>query len=327
MNSNKTPSIYNVVISEDKSGIRLDRVLAEALPEFSRTRIRSLIESGYVKLNSSKKIISASDRVRAGNCYKVEVPPVVPAAPKPQNIALDIVFEDEDLIIINKPAGLVVHPSAGHADGTLVNALLAHCGDSLSGIGGISRPGIVHRLDKGTSGLLLVAKNDHSHKNLSKQLSERSLERAYKALVWGKLSLKNGKVEENIARSSKNRKKMAVAKNRGKFALTKYKAINPVGSLASLLECRLSTGRTHQIRVHLSYLGHPIIGDPIYSRGVRKKLPKINSELRSYISLLNHQMLHAFLIGVKHPRTEKLIRFEVDLPNDFKKVKDFLSDI
>ncbi len=325
MNSSFAPNTYTVVVSEDKAGARLDKVLADALPELSRTRIKALIEAGHV--TSGSGITDAARHVRAGERFDVVVPEPVPALPEPQVIPLEIVFEDEDLLVVNKPAGLVVHPAAGHADGTLVNALLAHCGDSLSGIGGVTRPGIVHRLDKDTSGLMLVAKNDLAHRGLAEQFAEHNMARAYKALVWGIPKPMQGEIEGNIGRSSANRKKMTVVQSGGKTALTRYQVRQSVGSVASLIECRLATGRTHQIRVHLSHLGHPVVGDPLYSRGLRRRLPKIDPAARQKIATFDRQALHAFLIGFSHPRSGENHQYEIDLPNDFKELICFLDEI
>ena len=327
MNSSFPSIPYTVVVPEDKAGARLDKVLSDALPELSRTRIKALIDAGHVKSRTSSGPLEASKSVKAGETFEITVPPAVPALPVPQNIPLDIVFEDEDLLVVNKPAGLVIHPAAGHADGTLVNALLAHCGDSLSGIGGVTRPGIVHRLDKDTSGLLLVAKNDQAHRSLSAQLAEHTIERAYKALVWGIPKPQQGKIEGNIGRSSANRKKMAVVTHGGKTAQTRYRVSQPVGSVASLVECRLATGRTHQIRVHLADIGYPVIGDPLYSRGTRRRLPKISTESRNRIMAFKRQALHAFLLGFTHPKSGKMHRYEIELSHDFNELISFLDEI
>jgi 23S rRNA pseudouridine1911/1915/1917 synthase len=327
MNAKNSSISYTVVVPEDKAGARLDRVLADALPDLSRTRIKALIEAGHVTLSASNETLDASNHVKEGEQYELIVPPAIAALPEPQDIPLDIIFEDDDLLVINKPAGLVVHPAAGHADGTLVNALLAHCGDSLSGIGGVMRPGIVHRLDKDTSGLLMVAKNDQAHRGLSEQLAEHTLERAYKALVWGLPKPQQGDIEGNIGRSSANRKKMAVVPRGGKTALTRYRVSRSIGTKASLVECRLATGRTHQIRVHLAHIGHPVIGDPLYSRGTRRSLPKIDTDIRLKISAFKRQALHAFLIGFTHPKSGEKLSFEIDVSLDFNELISSLDEI
>ena len=327
MNAYNSPILYTVVVPEDKAGARLDKVLADALPDLSRTRIKALIETGHVKLSASNETLDAANHVKVGEQYELTVPPAVAAVPEPQAIPLDVIFEDDDLLVVNKSAGLVVHPAAGHADGTLVNALLAHCGDSLSGIGGVTRPGIVHRLDKDTSGLLLVAKNDLAHRGLSEQLAEHTLERAYKALVWGLPKPQQGEIEGNIGRSTANRKKMAVVPRGGKTALTRYRVSRSIGTKATLVECRLATGRTHQIRVHLAHIGHPVIGDPLYSRGTRRRLPKIDADTRSQISAFKRQALHAFLIGFTHPKSGETLRFEIDVPIDFNELVKSLDEL
>jgi 23S rRNA pseudouridine1911/1915/1917 synthase len=222
---------------------------------------------------------------------------------------------------------MVVHPAAGHADGTLVNALLAHCGESLSGIGGVTRPGIVHRLDKGTSGLMVAAKNDAAHRHLAKQLEVRTLERRYKALVWGVPSPCEGVIEGAIGRNPANRKKMAVVKKGGKQASTCYRVVQPIGTVASLVECRLTTGRTHQIRVHMAKLGHPVIGDPLYGGGPKGRLKGAPETVRQALKTLDNQALHAFVLAFNHPESEVKIEFESELPNYFKKLVKYFSSI
>ena len=316
---------YTVPVPEDKSGMRLDRFLADQLPELSRSRLKVLITDGYVAACGEVET-NPSAKVKGGP-YTVQIPPAIAATPEAQDIALDVVFEDEHLIIINKPAGLVVHPAAGNLDGTLVNALLAHCRGSLSGIGGVSRPGIVHRLDKDTSGLMVVAKTDQAHRHLSSQFAEHSLERAYKAVVWGVPSPREGKVDGNIGRSSANRKKMAVVTRGGKTALTYYKVEKVIGGGASLVECRLSTGRTHQIRVHMSSIGHPVVGDPQYGGGNQKRLRLADPQVRDAILGHKHQALHAYLLGFIHPDTGEGMRFERNLPNEINELIHNLGKI
>ncbi|OEJ68222.1 RluA family pseudouridine synthase [Magnetovibrio blakemorei] len=242
------------------------------------------------------------------------MPPAVAAEPIPQDIALDVVYEDADLIVINKPPGLVVHPAAGNADGTLVNALLAHCGASLSGIGGVARPGIVHRLDKGTGGLMVAAKNDAAHEGLSRQFADHSLDRAYMALVWGVPNPLKGEIEGQIGRSPQNRKKMAVLERGGKYALTRYKVLKAFGTVASLVECRLATGRTHQIRVHMTSIGCPLIGDPVYGGSGRSKRNLLDAEARLCVDKLDHQALFAYEIGFLHPKTQEKLFFRAEKP-------------
>ena len=316
---------YTVPVPEDKTGMRLDRFLADELPEFSRSRLKALILEGHVSAYG-KTETNSSAKVKGGP-YLVYVPAATSALPEAQEIPLDVVFEDEHLIVINKPAGLVVHPAAGNLDGTLVNALLAHCGDSLSGIGGVLRPGIVHRLDKDTSGLMVAAKTDQAHRHLSAQFAEHSLERAYMAVVWGTPVPRNGKVEGNIGRSSANRKKMAVVTRGGKTALTHYQVDRVVGGGASLVECRLSTGRTHQIRVHMADIGHPVVGDPLYGGGNSKRLRLADSQIRDAIQRFKHQALHAYILGFTHPFTEEVLRFEAEIPNKINLLMSNLEKI
>ncbi len=315
---------YTVSVPEDKARLRLDRFLADALPAFSRNRLKGLIEAGRLARDGAGVIKAVSAKVKAGEVYVLDVPAAKPATPRPQAIPLSVVLEDDDLIVIDKPAGLVVHPAAGHADGTLVNALLAHCGDSLSGIGGVTRPGIVHRLDKGTSGLMIAAKNDAAHRHLARQLEERKLERRYKALVWGVPSPREGVIEGAIGRNPANRKKMAVVKKGGKQALTRYRVLRPLGAAASLVECRLATGRTHQIRVHMAELGHPVIGDPIYGGGRKGRLKDRPETVRQTLKALDHQALHAFLLAFDHPSSGVKIKLKSELPSYFNILLDVL---
>jgi 23S rRNA pseudouridine1911/1915/1917 synthase len=325
MSARAEPTTYTVRVPEDKVGRRLDRFLAEALPELSRTRLKALIEAGHVALaGGTLPVCDPARRVRRGDAFTVTVPPPAPATPAPQAIPLAIVYEDDDLLVIDKPAGLVVHPGPGNPDRTLVNALLAHCGESLSGVGGVGRPGIVHRLDKDTSGLIVVAKNDATHRALAKQFAAHSLERAYLAVVWGVPRRRQGEIAGNIARSPKNRKKMAVVKQGGKPALTRYRVLKTLGNIASLVECRLATGRTHQIRVHLASIGHPVIGDPVYGGG-KKRLDRAPEGFREAAVSLNTQALHAYLIGFEHPRTHNHIRFESRLSSKIKGLVNFLE--
>jgi 23S rRNA pseudouridine1911/1915/1917 synthase len=327
MNTPMPPLTYTVAVPEDKAGARLDRVLADALPDLSRTRLKALIASDQVVLGGGGTVRDPARKVKAGERYAVSVPAAIPAEPEPQAIPLRIVYEDEDLLVVDKPAGLVVHPAAGHADGTLVNALLAHCGAGLSGIGGVSRPGIVHRLDKETSGLLLVAKNDLAHHGLAKQLAEHHMERAYTAVVWGTPKPAEGEIASNIGRSPANRKKMAVTAHGGKAALTRYRVVRRAGPAASVVECRLATGRTHQIRVHLTHIGHPIVGDPVYGRGLRRRVPALDAAARARLAGLTRQALHAHLIGFRHPRSGELHRYFSELPKDINELIDLLDAI
>lgn len=310
--------------------MRLDRLLAEAINDLSRTRIKALMEAGRVQGPDGVLALDPDYKVRAGQSFIITVPAPLPATPLPQAIPLDVVFEDDDVIVIDKPAGLVVHPAPGHAEGTLVNALLAHCQGSLSGIGGVSRPGIVHRLDKDTSGLIIAAKNDAAHQSLSRQFAKHSLERAYYALVYGVIEPRQGKIEGAIGRNPANRKKMAVVKQGGKPALTRYKTIKTYGkthgAFASLVECRLATGRTHQIRAHMAFLGHPVIGDPQYGGGAARRVKSAPDLAKQAILAFKRQALHAYLIGFEHPKTTQKIRLISSLPNDFKYLQELLNE-
>jgi len=309
---------YTLTVPQDKARVRLDVFLADALPDLSRSRLKNLIEDGRVKREGGGSVSGPAAKVKAGEVYEVSVPAAKPARPEAQAIPLSVAYEDDDLIVIDKPAGLVVHPAPGHADGTLVNALLHHCAGSLSGIGGVTRPGIVHRLDKGTSGLMVAAKNDRAHRHLSQQLETRKLERCYKALVWGVPKPAKGEIEGAIGRNPRNRKKMAVVKRNGKAALTRYRVLKAFGTRAALVECRLATGRTHQIRVHMAQLGHPVVGDPLYGGGGRLK--EIPDEIRKILKDLDHQALHAFFIGFFPPSGGEKITLESNLPSYFNEL-------
>ncbi|MBU6297807.1 MAG: RluA family pseudouridine synthase, partial [Alphaproteobacteria bacterium] len=264
-------------VTDDRSGFRLDRFLADTNIDMSRSRLRQLLDAGAVT-RGGETIRDANHRVKPGETYEIELPRAAPAAPEGQDIPLTVVYEDKDLIVVDKPAGLVVHPAAGNPDGTLVNALIAHCGDSLSGVGGVARPGIVHRLDKDTSGLLVAAKNERAMASLAKQFSNHTIERAYNAVVWGSPRLGEGIIDTQIGRNPYDRKRMGVLRVGGKDARTRYRVVEGFGAperpFASLLECRLETGRTHQIRVHLTHLGHPLIGDASYGRARQAPRPK-----------------------------------------------------
>ena len=312
-------------MTSDEAGRRLDKFLTEHLPGMSRASVQVLIRSGHVTDARSVTIKDGSRRVKPGEVYHVVVPEPRPAAPAPEHIALDVVHEDKSLIVIDKPAHLVVHPAAGHASGTLVNALIAHCGDSLSGIGGVRRPGIVHRLDKGTSGLLVVAKTDTAHAGLSEQFAAHGadgrLARTYLALVWGKPLRPRGTIEARLARSQTNRTRIAVVKGiAGRHAVTHYevmKTFSPRGAATiSLLRLRLETGRTHQIRVHLAHLGHPVVGDPVYASGFKAKAETLPEPARAAVRALERQALHAAELGFEHPRSGKMLHFESALPAD-----------
>jgi 23S rRNA pseudouridine1911/1915/1917 synthase len=297
------------------AGVRLDRALQRLLPELSRSRLKQLILDGRVA-SAGRLLRDPAQRAAAGAEIVVMLPEPDDAVPAAQPIPLDIRFEDAHLIVVDKPAGMVVHPAPGNIDGTLVNALLAHCGPSLAGIGGVRRPGIVHRLDKDTSGLLVAAKTDAVHRALSHDFARRQVDRAYSALVWGVPAPPVGEIAGNIGRSAVNRKKMAVVGDtRGKPAVTRYRTERRFGELAALLECRLLTGRTHQIRVHLVHIGHPLIGDPAYGtragRGIARAGP-----LGAEIAGFSRQALHAKLLGFTHPATGERLSFDSPLPRD-----------
>ena len=302
---------YSVEVSDDKAGVRLDKWLADSVEDLSRARLQALLAEGAVCLGEDCAL-SPKRKVKTGEVYAIQIPEPTPAEPEPQNIPLDVLYEDDAIIVIDKPPGLVVHPAAGNADGTLVNALLYHCGPSLKGIGGVARPGIVHRLDKGTGGVMIAAKTDVAHVNLSKQFASHDLERAYYAVVWGIPTPVSGMLTGNIGRSPNNRKKMALVERGGKSAVTHYRVVRAFGSTASLVECRLETGRTHQIRVHMASLGCPIIGDPVYGGGGRGHLKHLSDQAKQGVKALNHQVLYAFLLTIQHPISGEVLRFEKD---------------
>lgn len=302
------------IVNEPETSERLDRLVSRYCKDLSRTRIQNLISQGYIKVDGKETI--ASSKVKEGMLIEMMLPEAEAASPQPQKIPLDILYEDQDLLVINKPVGMVVHPAPGSRDQTLVNALLAYCGESLSGIGGVKRPGIVHRLDKGTSGLLVVAKNDAAHRGLSEQFSSRSLSRTYQALVWGVPSPLMGTVIGNIGRSPYHRQKMALLHSGGKSATTHYKVLQTFGTMASLIECKLETGRTHQIRVHLTSLGHPLIGDPLYGKEPRH----VPASLKEALADITHNLfplLHAWRIEFIHPCTREKLSFTIPSPEHF----------
>ncbi|MTI16618.1 RluA family pseudouridine synthase [Rhodobacteraceae bacterium RKSG542] len=324
-----------IIVDGAYAGNRIDAFLAGHLNEFSRNRLQALIKAGHVFIGG-RKIVEPKTRVNEGETITLTVPEAEPAEPQAENIPLDIVFEDEDLIVINKPAGLVVHPGAGNSTGTLVNALIHHCGASLSGIGGVKRPGIVHRLDKDTTGLLVVAKNDMAHNGLAAQFADHGrtgpLERAYKAIVWSAPSSLRGTVDANLARSTANRQKIAVVKTAGRHAITHWQILERFGPedaepVASLIECRLETGRTHQIRVHMSHIGHPLLGDMDYGAGYKSKFNRFEEPLKSQVADFKRQALHAGLLAFEHPRTGEVMRFESELPEDFASILQSLRKI
>ena len=316
-----------LAVPDDGQPERLDRVLARGLSDLSRSRLQALVREGRVRVGDAV-VREPSAKVLGGARIAVEVPPPEPAEPQGEAIALAVVYEDSDLIVIDKPAGLVVHPAAGHESGTLVNALIAHCGDSLSGIGGVKRPGIVHRLDKDTSGLLVVAKTDRAHQGLAAQFADHGrtgpLERAYLALVWDSPEPARGTIDRPIARSTHNREKMVVVRaGQGRHARTHYAVEETFGSaapIASLVRCTLETGRTHQIRVHMAEIGHPILGDAVYGAGYRTKMAKLSPTGREALAALGRQALHAAVLGFEHPVTGERLRFASDPPEDLARL-------
>jgi 23S rRNA pseudouridine1911/1915/1917 synthase len=298
-----------LIVPTNEARLRLDQFLAKQLPEFSRSRLQHLIRDGFVRLNN----LASRPRqiVRSGDRIELTEPPLEKIETLPEEIALEILFEDDDLIVVNKPAGIVVHPGAGHRKHTLVNALLNHCA-ALSGIGGKERPGIVHRLDKETSGCLVVAKNDAAHRGLSRQFADRTVQKIYLALVAGKLRKPTGVIEEKIGRHPVHRQRMsATTSHRGRAAKTEYRVVRS-SNRASLVECRLHSGRTHQIRVHLHYLRHPVLGDKVYAPRLAKEFPR--------------QMLHAWKLGFCHPSTGEWKHFEAPLPGDFAAAVEFVIE-
>ncbi len=312
-----TASRYTMTVAAGDAGGRLDRILAASLAALSRTRLQVLIADGAVTVDGVPRR-DASYRPRAGARIAVTVPPARDPIPQPEALSLAILYEDPDLIVIEKPAGMVVHPAPGNPDRTLVNALLAHCGDALSGIGGVRRPGIVHRLDKDTSGVMIAAKTDRAHQGLAAQFAAHSIERAYRAVVHGVPAPARGVIDKPIGRSKTNRKRMAVSQSGGKPARTTYALTRVLANgIASIVNCHLGTGRTHQIRVHLASIGHPVIGDPVYGskrRGTgrdRQGQPLFN---------LSRQALHAYLLGFEHPICKTWLQFESETPHDINKL-------
>jgi len=311
-------STLQAIVPAEALGWRLDRALAAAVPTLSRERLKALISSGQVSMEGGALTRDPAAKVTPGARYSVIVPDPTPAHNDAQEIPLTIVFEDEHLIVLDKPAGLVVHPAAGNADGTLVNALLHHCRGSLSGIGGVERPGIVHRIDKDTSGLMVAAKTDPAHVGLAAQFASHSIDRRYKAIVAGTPRPAEGTVDAPLARSTTNRKKIAIAEDgRGKRAVTHFSTIQRLRG-AALVECRLETGRTHQVRVHMASLGHPLLGDPVYGRN--------RPEHRAVLDRLNfrRQALHAARLGFTHPVTSAALCFDSEIPSD---MHDLFSEL
>jgi 23S rRNA pseudouridine1911/1915/1917 synthase len=324
-------TIETVSIAAEEAGQRLDRVLAARIPSLSRSRLKALILDGQIKV-AGRTIRDPNTPVKSGDTVSVTLPAPEPAKPAGEAIPLTIVYEDDSLIVIDKPKGLVVHPAAGHAKGTLVNALIAHCGASLSGIGGVKRPGIVHRLDKDTTGLMVVAKTDAAHRALSAQFANKAtsgIERGYLALVWGAPSRPKGTIDAALDRHPKARDKRAVRED-GRPAVTHWEALERYTGadgkpVASLLACTLETGRTHQIRVHLAHIGHPILGDATYGTGFKTKAALLPPDARAALEALGRQALHAYRLGFEHPVSGETLDFRSELPADLRRLRDALA--
>ena len=337
----------SLVAAADDAGDRLDRVLARHVSELSRSRLKLLIEAGAVAVDG-QTIRDPSHKVNSGSAILVDVPPPVAAKPEPEAIPLRVIYEDDDLIVIDKPRNLVVHPAAGHWTGTLVNALIAHCGESLSGIGGERRPGIVHRLDKDTTGVMVVAKNDRAHRRLAAQFADHgrsseagddAFERAYLAFVWGVPDRPHGVIDRPIDRHPKSRERMAIREG-GREAVTYWQVLERYGGesgrparkggaaepVASLLLCRLETGRTHQIRVHLASIGHPIMGDDVYGSGFRTKAALLPPAAQAALASLGRQALHAHILAVKHPSSGEFLQFRSELPPELARLRNALAE-
>jgi 23S rRNA pseudouridine1911/1915/1917 synthase len=339
----------SILVAGEEAGARLDRVLAAHTGELSRTRLKALIEAGHVAV-AGRTIRDPGHRVKSGDAVTLDIPPAAPAKPAAEAIPLDVVYEDADIIVINKPKGLVVHPAAGNWSGTLVNALIAHCGDSLSGIGGEKRPGIVHRLDKDTTGLMVAAKNDRAHRALAAQFASHGrggepFERGYLAFVWGAPDRPRGTIDRPIERHKVARERMAVSA-RGRESVTHWEVLErygaasgrgshmtamrpaarrPAEALASLLLCRLETGRTHQIRVHLASIGHPLLGDALYGSGFRTKAALLPPDAQKALTALGRQALHAHMLTIIHPTSGEILRFRSELPADLAVLHDNLA--
>jgi 23S rRNA pseudouridine1911/1915/1917 synthase len=320
-----------VTVAGDEGSPRLDRVLAVRLPELSRSRLKALILAGRITAKNAP-IRDPAYHVVRGDTITIDVPEAVPAEPAGEDIALDIVYEDDDIVVIDKPKGLVVHPAAGHETGTLVNALIAHCGASLSGIGGVRRPGIVHRLDKDTTGLMVAAKNDRAHQSLTAQFADHGrtgeMRRGYMAFVWGVPNRQRGTVDAPIDRHPHAREKMAVREG-GREAVTHWEVQETFNGrdgkpVAALLACQLETGRTHQIRVHLAHIGHPLMGDSVYGPHFKTKASHLGPRSQAALAALDRQALHAYLLVLEHPQTDGILEWISDLPDDLTLLRDCL---
>ena len=320
-----------VIVTGDEGSNRLDRVLAVRQPKLSRSRLKALILAGSVTLKGAP-VRDPAYHVASGDTITIDVPEAIAAEPSGEDIALDIVYEDDDIIVIDKPKGLVVHPAAGHETGTLVNALIAHCGASLSGIGGVKRPGIVHRLDKDTTGLMVAAKNDRAHKSLTEQFADHgrtgAMRRGYMAFVWGVPNRQSGTVDAPIDRHPYAREKMAV-RDSGREAVTHWQIQQFFNGrdgkpIAALLACQLETGRTHQIRVHLAHIGHPLLGDSVYGPHFKTKASHLGPQSQEALTALGRQALHAYLLALEHPKTGEILEWISDLPDDLAALRDKL---
>ncbi|PHZ85231.1 RluA family pseudouridine synthase [Paremcibacter congregatus] len=335
----------DVTVDSETEGLRLDKFLSQSVPDISRSRLKNLVTEGEVQLapaaspSTPATINDPSYRVKRGDQFFFTLPDTTEPVPVGQDIPLDVVYEDDQLIVINKAAGMVVHPAPGNPDGTLVNALIYHCGDSLSGINGVKRPGIVHRIDKDTSGLMVAAKTDRAHAKLAKQFAKHSLERAYQAVVWGVPNPAAAEIHKKIGRDPRNRLKMSVVpyeSKRGRDAITHYRvlrrlepkrktfergdAIQKLAPSLSLVECRLETGRTHQVRVHMASIRHPLVGDPFYGKAGPIMSKNFSDEAQQALLDFKRQALHAYVIGFVHPTTGETLTFEAELPNDMKRL-------
>ncbi|MEO1292283.1 MAG: RluA family pseudouridine synthase [Pseudomonadota bacterium] len=340
-----------MVIPPARDGERLDKALSTLVPAssgLSRSRLKALIEGGQVarEADQPEPVREPKTRVREGEVWQIVLPPIRPATPQPEPISLSVIYEDAHLIVIDKPVGMAVHPAPGSETGTLVNALLSHCGDTLSGIGGEARPGIVHRIDKDTSGLLVVAKTDQAHQGLAAQFAAHDLERRYRAFVWGapdrgdprlrglpgvRWDEEGGRIETDIGRHRSDRKRMAVlSKGSGRRAVTWFETLERFGPpsrpIAGMIECRLETGRTHQIRVHMAHIGHPLIGDPVYGRPRAVSEAVMTEEGRAFLAAFPRQALHAATLGFEHPVTGELMQFESPLPSDLNALHQVLHE-
>ena len=332
MTANAPDAVRNLVIAAQEDGERLDRVLASHMTDLSRSRLKTLVLAGQVTIDGTP-VLDPGRKVRADDAIAIAVPAPEPATPRAEPIPLSMVYEDDAIIVIDKPKGLVVHPAAGNWTGTLVNALIAHCGDSLSGIGGVRRPGIVHRLDKDTTGLLVVAKTDRAHRKLAAQFADHgrtgALERAYLAFVWGVPARPKGTIDKPIDRHPHARDKMAVRPG-GRTAITHWEVLERYAGadqkgVASLVECRLETGRTHQIRVHLAAIGHPLLGDSVYGPGFKTKASQLPERARDALAALDRQALHAHILVLEHPVTGELLHFRSELPADLAALRCAMS--